>query len=82
MTFCGSARNSCFVFAFVSTIISELGLGEMQPEKVTANKQVSANFNLRSIANSILFANQRIFQSGKLLGFMLRESKQMKHHDY
>ena len=64
-TFCGSPRNSCFVFVFVSTITSELGLGEMQPEKVAANKQIAAILYLRSISKQNFVANCRIFQSRK-----------------
>ncbi|PYL75503.1 MAG: hypothetical protein DMF27_11835 [Verrucomicrobia bacterium] len=60
-TFCGSPGNACFVFAFVSTITSELGLGEMQLERVTANKQITAILNLRSIAKQYLICELRNF---------------------
>jgi hypothetical protein len=73
-TFGGSPGSACFVFAFVSTITSELGLEEMQPERVTANKQITAILNLRSIAKQYLICELR--------NFPVREGKQMKHHDY
>jgi len=60
-TFGGSPGNACFVFAFVSTITSELGLEEMQPERVTANKQITAILNLRSIAKQHLICEPRNF---------------------
>src|SRR5947207_15270921 len=60
-TFGGSPGNACFVFAFVSTITSELGLEEMQPERVTANKQITAILNLRSIAKQYLICELRNF---------------------
>src|SRR4029077_18225383 len=66
-TFCGSPGNACFVFAFVSTITSELGLEEMQPERVTADKQITAILNLRSIAKQHLICKPRNFPAAKLL---------------
>src|SRR5213082_4145177 len=61
MTFCASPGNACFLFAFVSTITSELGLEEMQLERVTANKQITAILNLRSIAKQYLICELRNF---------------------
>jgi hypothetical protein len=65
MTFCGSPGNACFVFAFVSTITSELGLEEMQPERVTANKQITAILNLRSIAETASYLRTEEFPAAK-----------------
>ena len=42
-------RQRRFLFAFKTTITSELGLEEMQPERATANKQITAILNFRSI---------------------------------
>jgi len=67
-TFGGSPGNACFVFAFVSTITSELGLEEMQPERVTANKQITAILNLRSIAKQYLICELRNFPVGEGVG--------------
>src|SRR5438874_10484396 len=77
-TFCGSPGNACFVFAFVSTITSELGLEEMQPERATANKQITAILNFRSIAKQYLICELSNFPVREGVRFMLQESKRMK----
>ena len=59
--FSGSPGNACFVFAFVSTITSELGLEEMQPERVTANQQITAILNLRSMVKQYPIRELRNF---------------------
>src|SRR5438132_2155186 len=80
-TFCGSPGNACFLFAFVSTITSELGLEEMQPERATANKQITAILNFRSIAKQYLICELRNFPVLQACGFMSRESKQLKQRN-
>src|SRR5216117_476359 len=60
-TFGGSPGNACFVFAFVSTITSELVLEEMQPERMTANKQNTAILKFRSISKRQLICELQNF---------------------
>src|SRR5437588_3381017 len=60
-TFCGMPGNACFVFAFVSTITSELGLEEMQLERLAANKQIMPIFNLRSIPETASYLRTEEF---------------------
>jgi len=64
-TFGGAPGNAFFVFAFVSTITSELGLDEMQPERITANKQITPNFNLRSIPEKASYLRTEEFPAAK-----------------
>jgi hypothetical protein len=61
-TFSGSPGSAFFVFAFVSTMTSEVGL-EIQPERA-ANKQSAAILKLRHIFKRQLIYEMKNFQSG------------------
>jgi len=62
-TFSGSPVSVFFVFAFVSTMTSEVGL-EIQPERGPANKQSAAILKLRHIFKRQLICELKNFQSG------------------
>ena len=62
-TFSGSPGSAFFVFAFVSTMTSEVGL-EIQPERGPANKQSATILILRSIFKRQLICELKNFQSG------------------
>jgi hypothetical protein len=62
-TFSGSPGSAFFVFAFVSTMTSEVGL-EIQPERGPANKQSAAILKLRRIFKRQLIYEMKNFQSG------------------
>jgi hypothetical protein len=50
----------------------------MQPEKATANKQITAILNFRSIAKQYLICELRNFPVREAVRIMLQESKRMK----